>query len=479
MAIKHALIVDDSKSARLVLKRMLNDLDLEVDMVASAADAIEYLKDNMPDVIFMDHMMPGMDGFEAVKHIKKNSMTAVIPIMMYTSRGGDVYLSQARALGAVGIIPKTISPVGLKESLFKLGLVKDRRISSTLQVEDRRSVDVGQAEKGVGETDSSDKESPQPQAGQIQDRRSEPSFKQKRRQQDDYFNELQKLMDDQTIELHKSMWLGIESVSHEIFNRLNSELEEQVRKLNETKQEEAAGLSFFTGKKRWPMIILIVFLFASLLLNIILLASFHSHEPSEIAVSTTNDVASQAADNNAIDTALFDIQAEDARSKAYESFLAWANNREIEYPFDELALNENRLPVIEELIEKALEAGYSGGIILQTHVGRFCLSRDQNGSYQLADDKLPVTLCEYIGNYVQPYDVPSTHQSLGFANYMSALDPLNNGGISVEVKNISRTVELSSYPQSGPSTTVEEWNLAAKLNNRITIKLDPSVSGSL
>ena len=62
---------------------------------------------------------------------------------------------------------------------------------------------------------------------------------------------------------------------------------------------------------------------------------------------------------------------------------------------------------------------------------------------------------------------------------MSALDPLNNGGISVEVKNISRTVELSSYPQSGPSTTVEEWNLAAKLNNRITIKLDPSVSGSL
>ena len=80
MDTKLTLIVDDSKSARFVLKRMLEELDLEVDTVESAPDAMEYLKHHRPDAIFMDHMMPGMDGFEAVKKIKNDSQTAVIPI---------------------------------------------------------------------------------------------------------------------------------------------------------------------------------------------------------------------------------------------------------------------------------------------------------------------------------------------------------------------------------------------------------------
>ena len=80
MAIKQALIVDDSKSARVVLKRMLIDLALNVDTVETAVDAIDYLVNHQPDVIFMDHMMPGIDGFEAVKLIKTNPNTASIPI---------------------------------------------------------------------------------------------------------------------------------------------------------------------------------------------------------------------------------------------------------------------------------------------------------------------------------------------------------------------------------------------------------------
>jgi len=108
---KSALVVDDSRSARFVLKRMLEELKLEVDTVESAADALDYLAHNDTDIIFMDHMMPGMDGFEAVKRIKENPQTAIIPIMMYTSKCGDVYLSQARALGAMGVIAKTIAPV--------------------------------------------------------------------------------------------------------------------------------------------------------------------------------------------------------------------------------------------------------------------------------------------------------------------------------------------------------------------------------
>ncbi len=105
---KRALVVDDSKSARVILSRMLEKYDIEVDMAESAEQAIEYLQHDRPDAIFMDHLMPGMDGLQAVQTIKGNPQTAMIPIMMYTSQEGELYVGQARALGAMGVLPKQV-----------------------------------------------------------------------------------------------------------------------------------------------------------------------------------------------------------------------------------------------------------------------------------------------------------------------------------------------------------------------------------
>src|SRR5579883_1764503 len=127
MAHKRALIVDDSRSARLFLARILEKHDIEVDSVESAEAAIGYLVSRRPDVIFMDHMMPGMDGFQAVQAIKNDPRTATIPIMMYTSQEGEVYLGQARALGAVGVLPKQIKPADVSKVLYQLHLIADRR----------------------------------------------------------------------------------------------------------------------------------------------------------------------------------------------------------------------------------------------------------------------------------------------------------------------------------------------------------------
>src|ERR1700688_1075233 len=104
MAARRALVVDDSKSARAFLTRILERYELAVDSVETAEQAIEYLTIQQPDVIFMDHLMPGMDGFQAVQSIKNNPRTATIPIMMYTSQEGELYLSQARAPGAIGVL---------------------------------------------------------------------------------------------------------------------------------------------------------------------------------------------------------------------------------------------------------------------------------------------------------------------------------------------------------------------------------------
>jgi CheY-like chemotaxis protein len=97
MTQKRALIVDDSRSARVILSRMLEAYDLVVDTAESAEQALEYLRQHRPDVVFMDHLMPGMDGFQAIQAIKSNPDTATIPVMMYTSQEGELYVSQARA----------------------------------------------------------------------------------------------------------------------------------------------------------------------------------------------------------------------------------------------------------------------------------------------------------------------------------------------------------------------------------------------
>lgn len=106
MSIKHVLIVDDSKAARLVLKKMLQSINLGVDMVASGEEALSYLAANHPDAIFMDHTMPGMDGLQTVQAIKSNEDTARIPVAMYTSKDEEGYIQDVLAHGAVGILPK-------------------------------------------------------------------------------------------------------------------------------------------------------------------------------------------------------------------------------------------------------------------------------------------------------------------------------------------------------------------------------------
>src|ERR1700745_19252 len=140
MGAKRALIVDDSKSARLFLARVLEKYDIDVDSAESAEAAIDYLSSNRPDVIFMDHLLQGLAGLQAWRASKNDPRTATIPIMMYTSQEGEVYLGQARALGALGVLPKQIKPADVSKVLYQLHLVPDRRTneqSSFTAVESR------------------------------------------------------------------------------------------------------------------------------------------------------------------------------------------------------------------------------------------------------------------------------------------------------------------------------------------------------
>ncbi|HIH87006.1 MAG TPA: response regulator [Methanosarcinales archaeon] len=81
------LIVDDELDTLIPLKRALEAEDYLVVEASSGMEAIEKTRSNHPDLILLDLMMPGMDGFEVCNVLKDDTLTGSIPIIMLTAKG--------------------------------------------------------------------------------------------------------------------------------------------------------------------------------------------------------------------------------------------------------------------------------------------------------------------------------------------------------------------------------------------------------
>ena len=114
------LLVDDSKSARYALRLQLQRHGAVVDTADSAEAALERIKDTPPDAVFMDHTMPGMNGFEALEILKSTPTTAHIPVVMCTSNEDAEFMAQARHKGAMDILAKSSAQDKLPPLLERL-----------------------------------------------------------------------------------------------------------------------------------------------------------------------------------------------------------------------------------------------------------------------------------------------------------------------------------------------------------------------
>lgn len=121
---KIALIVDDSTTARTVLKHMLSQFDVVVESAPDGTHALEMLRSHIPDVIFLDHVMPGLDGFQVLQRLKGDQTTRGIPVVMYTSQAAPHYISEAKSLGAIAVIPKNVTDEQLIDALDRAELSK-------------------------------------------------------------------------------------------------------------------------------------------------------------------------------------------------------------------------------------------------------------------------------------------------------------------------------------------------------------------
>lgn len=117
MSIQSALVVDDSKVAHIKLRKLLETRSISVDWVSSGEDAVATLESQTPDIVFMDILMPGMDGFETTKAVLANPKNANLAVVMCSGNSSEEDRQKAVAVGAAGYIGKPYTDEELSKVL--------------------------------------------------------------------------------------------------------------------------------------------------------------------------------------------------------------------------------------------------------------------------------------------------------------------------------------------------------------------------
>ena len=111
------MIVDDSPTEVHVLQTMLTKNGHEVVVATSGEDGVEMAKAEMPDLILMDVVMPGMNGFQATRQISKGAETSAIPVIMVTTKDQETDKVWAMRQGAKDYIVKPVQEKALSEHI--------------------------------------------------------------------------------------------------------------------------------------------------------------------------------------------------------------------------------------------------------------------------------------------------------------------------------------------------------------------------
>ena len=110
MAISKVLVVDDSPTELSNIKSILSDIGCMVISATNGKEALELARKEKPDLIFMDIIMPEMDGYEATRHLSNDRETTNIPIIFVSTKGQKADKLWGQMQGGKAYITKPYSP---------------------------------------------------------------------------------------------------------------------------------------------------------------------------------------------------------------------------------------------------------------------------------------------------------------------------------------------------------------------------------
>jgi DNA-binding response OmpR family regulator len=109
-SLKKILIVDDDAFIRRPLEFILRKEGYEATTAVNGADCLEKVEQEVPDLIFLDVMMPGQDGFTVCGTLKRDERFAHIPVILLSARGQENDRKRGLDLGAADFMTKPYSP---------------------------------------------------------------------------------------------------------------------------------------------------------------------------------------------------------------------------------------------------------------------------------------------------------------------------------------------------------------------------------
>ncbi len=121
MPIKHILVIEDSATQRTYLQQLLVKNNFEVSLASSGEEGIEKAKAVKPDLILIDVVMPGMNGFQATRLLSRDPETKHVPIIICTSKGQETDRLWGLRQGARDYLVKPIADGVLLNKITALG----------------------------------------------------------------------------------------------------------------------------------------------------------------------------------------------------------------------------------------------------------------------------------------------------------------------------------------------------------------------
>jgi twitching motility two-component system response regulator PilH len=118
------LIIEDSATESLAFSRMLKDHGYEVTTASNGEEGIRKARELKPDLILMDVLMPGVNGFQATRRLTRDPETAAIPVIMLTSKNQETDRIWGLRQGARDYV---IKPPDRAELLAKIDSILDAR----------------------------------------------------------------------------------------------------------------------------------------------------------------------------------------------------------------------------------------------------------------------------------------------------------------------------------------------------------------
>jgi twitching motility two-component system response regulator PilH len=109
------LIVDDSPTEVFQMRRLLENHGFTTESASNGAEGIKKAREIHPDLILMDIVMPGVDGFRATRTLANDPATRAIPVIMVSSKGQETDRIWGMRQGAVDYLVKPVSPTQLVE----------------------------------------------------------------------------------------------------------------------------------------------------------------------------------------------------------------------------------------------------------------------------------------------------------------------------------------------------------------------------